>query len=377
MTLPLLRLLKAGPPPPRVVLLPDAMFFTRSLPVDAGATPADVAAQVELALETLSPFPPAQLYHGFFWPPGAERVLVFAAYRRRFSTEQTAAWENAELVIPAFAALLGGTVQPGTAVVIPSAEGLTALYWEQGPVPVRVAFRPVDPQAPEAELVLARGELLREAFDSRAVVLAAAPEPESSLNEREFVFRAEAFRSRIPLAVAHALDVRDKSALAGLRRARARDLLLWRTFLALVGVLVLLGIGELALFANGLWQQTRRAQADAQRPVVERIMSAQSLTTRINELSSKRLLPLEMITFVVGKKPADVTLVRTSSVGLYGLTVEATTPNPASVSAFRTALSSDPGLEKVDVLDQRARDNVTNFSFALTFRPGTIKPATQ
>ncbi len=33
--------------------------------------PADIAAQVELALEGVSPFPLAQLYHGYFWAPGA------------------------------------------------------------------------------------------------------------------------------------------------------------------------------------------------------------------------------------------------------------------------------------------------------------------
>ena len=65
MTLPLLRILRAGPPAPKVVLLPDGMFFTRSIVIGAASTLADVTAQVELALETLSPFPPAQLYHGF------------------------------------------------------------------------------------------------------------------------------------------------------------------------------------------------------------------------------------------------------------------------------------------------------------------------
>ena len=107
MTLSLLKSLQAGVPPPKVLLLPDALFFVRAVPILAGAGALEAAAQIELALEALSPFPPAQLYHGSFWLPGAERALVYAAYRRRFTGEQVAEWERAELVLPAFAALLG------------------------------------------------------------------------------------------------------------------------------------------------------------------------------------------------------------------------------------------------------------------------------
>lgn len=376
MTLPLTRLLKSGPPPPRVVLLPDALFFTRSLPVTAGASLADVTAQVELALETLSPFPPAQLYHGFYWPAGAERVLIFATYRRRFTTEQTAEWENAELVIPSFASLLGGEVKPGTTLLVPSAEGLTALYWQDGVVPARIVFRAAGAEATEADLVLARDELLRQAPNNRTIVLAAGPAPEPSLNEREFAFRAEAFRSRLPASAANTMDVRDKAALAALRSAHRRDLVLWRTFLTLGVALLLLAVGELSLVAHGFWQKTRQAQADAQRPVVDRIMAAQSVTTRINELSSKRLLPMEMIMFVVAKKPADVLFVRTYTTGMYSLSIDATTASPGSVSAFQKALSGDPALEKVEVGGQRTVDNVMTFTLSVTFRPGQLKPAT-
>ena len=62
-------------PPPKVVLLPDAQFFTRVVPVEGVATAAEVAAQVELALEALAPFPLAQMYHGHFWKPGAKHAL--------------------------------------------------------------------------------------------------------------------------------------------------------------------------------------------------------------------------------------------------------------------------------------------------------------
>lgn len=377
MTLPLINLLRAGPPPPKVVLLPDAMFFTRSVPVAEGLAPAEVASQVELALETLSPFPPAQLYHGYYWEPGATRVLVFAAYRRRFPSDQTAEWENAELVMPAFAALLGGDGKSDTIMTVPSGEGMTAIVWDGGPVPTRIVFRALPPEASEAERAQTRSDLLALAPTSRHIALQAGPGVERSSRDREFAFQAEAFGSRLAAERAAAMDVRDKDALAALRNARRRDLMLWRGFLACVGLLVLLGLGELALVGTGVWQQTRRAQADAQRPVVDAIMAAQNLTTRINDLSTKRLLPLEMVSFVVAKKPADVALVRTSTVGLYGMNIDATTASPASVSAFQTALSSSPELETVEVPDQRSRDNVMTFTIRVVFRPGALEPATQ
>lgn len=375
MTLPLIRFIQAGPAAPKVVLLPDAMFFTRAIAIAPGASVADVAAQVELSLEALSPFPPAQLYHGHYWTAGAESALVFAAYRRRFSTEQTAEWDNAELVMPAFASLLGGGAKPETTLIVPSAEGLTAIYWEQGPVPAKVAFQPVAVNAPEADVTRAREQLLRVAPSHRSIVLAAGPTVEPSPSDREYAFSAEAYRSRIPLAEAHSLDVRDKASLATLRRAQQRDVVLWRTFLGLVAALLLLGLGELALVGNGLWQKTRRAQAEAQRPIVERIMAAQTLTTRVNELSTNRLLPFEMIALLSEKKPAAVTFTRTSTNGLHGMAVEAYATTPDAVSAYQTALHSVPAIEKVEVRDQRTRDNLMTFTLQVTFRADGVKPA--
>ena len=102
----------AGPPPPRVAVLPDAVFFSRPIPVPAAATRPEVVSQVGLALESFSPFPLAELYHGYYWPEGADRALAYAAYRRRFTVEQISEWSGAEFVIPAFAAFLGGRCGP-------------------------------------------------------------------------------------------------------------------------------------------------------------------------------------------------------------------------------------------------------------------------
>ncbi len=376
MTLSLFRLLKAGPPPPKVVLLPDEMFFTRAIPVAPDGGSAAVAGQIELALETLSPFPPAQLYHGFFWQPGADRALIFAAYRRRFTSDQTAEWGSAELVVPSFAALLGGDIKPDTALVVPSENGFTAIYYDgaSAAIPAKVVFQPVPADATDEQRSQARDALLSAAPNSRHVVLAAAPAAASSRNEREFAFRAEGFTSRVPSASASALDVRDKEELAALRRSRQRDLLLWRGFLGLVAALLVLGLGELALVGLGMWDKTLRKQANAQQPVVDRIDTAQTLTTRVNELSTKRLLPIEMILFVSGTKPDTIRFLRTTTDGIYGLTVEAQSTSPNAVTDYRSKLAALPELEKVEFGRPQARDNGIQFTMSITFRPGALKP---
>jgi len=377
MNLPLPKFLTTGAGAPKVELLPDALFFTRAVPVAAGATTANVAAQVELALEVISPFPPAQLYHGFYWVPGAERVLVFAAYRRRFTREQLAGWEGAALVLPAFAALLGGAAQPATTLLVPSAGGLTAVHWDGGAVPAAVHFRPLAPEATAADRARVRDELLRLFPGSRHVVEPEAlPVTEASARGgAEFVFRAGAQLFRLPGAMAPAMDVRDKLELAALRRAQARDVALWRVFLGATAAILLMLLGDVALAGVGVWQRAREAVIAAQQPVVDKIMSAQALATRINELSSKRLLPLEMISVVGEKKPASIQFLRATTNGLYGLTLEAQTAAPGDVAAFRSALADQPACATVEVRDQRTRDNIMTFTLVVTFRPEVLKPA--
>lgn len=374
MTFTLLKLLQAGPPPPNVVLLPDEMFFTRAVSVAPGSDFAAVSAQVELALETLSPFPPAQLYHGFFWQAGSERALIYAAYRRRFTSEQTEEWAAAELVLPTFAALLGGDAKGDTTVVIPSESGLTAIYYDAGSIPAKISFEPIGADATDEDRAKVRDVLLAAVPNNRAVVLAAPPAPVTSRNEREFAFRAEGFTSRIPAARAAALDVRDKAELAGLRRSRQRDLILWRGFLGLVAAMLGLGLAEFGLTGIRMWDKTRLKQANAQQPVVDRIDMAQMLTTRVDELSTKRLLPIEMILFVAGTRPEAVRFLRTTTEGVYGLRVEAQSTSPAAVTEYRSKLAALPELERVEFGRPEARENGQAFTMSITFRPGALKP---
>lgn len=378
-----LNFLRAGPPPPKVAFLPDALFFARSVPIAAGATAVDAVAQAELALESLAPFPLAQLYYGTFWLPGSENALVFAAYRRRFSSEQVAAWGEAELVLPAFAAVLGAEIAPGTAVVLASPENLTVVQWGKSPVPIRVVSRLLSPEDTEEERTRARQALLDSLEGAGRVVEVAAPlTADPAENDGALVFRAGPFVSRIAAPAAAQLDVRDKAELSTLRDARRRNIFLWRLALGAVAALFLLGFGELAIVgARKFWQQPRQAKVVSQTARVEEIKKAHEFANRIEALSTKRLLPFEMIALLIedNRKPPEISFVSvtaSSQTSIYTLTIDAATTNMGQLSAYANTLRRLPMVQSVETRDEKTRNDGGTFRLIVTFKPDSLKPAT-
>ncbi|MBI5380523.1 MAG: hypothetical protein HZA31_01355 [Opitutae bacterium] len=379
MSASLLEYFKAGPPAPKVVLLPDAHFFIRAVPVADATTPEAVSAQVALALEGLAPFPVEHLNHGFYWVPGAPHVLAFAAYRRRFLAEQVESWAGAELVMPTFAAVLGQEQEPATTVLIPGPEQITAVHWAGSPVPDQVLVRTLPPEATEEDRTRVREELLRAVGGSRNVIdLPAAPVIAASRDENVLLFRADAMTMTLPAAHGVWLDVRAKDELAALRKARARDLLLWRIFLGCAAALVLLAVGEGTLIGVRAWQKTRVAKMMEQRPTVEKTMTMQALTNRIDELSTKRLLAFEMLELIKDKsKRGSLQFTRMSTVGLYGLDIEAWTKNPADATTYEAALKENPAVAKAELHLQGSNNGEATYKLSLTFKPEALKPAQQ
>jgi len=378
-----LDVLRAGPPAPRVVVLPDAVFFSRTIPVAPGSSRAEVVGQVGIALEALSPFPLAQLYFGHYQPPGADRALAFAAYRRRFTAEQLEAWGGADYVLPAFAAMLGCAAGPATTLVLAAPEGLTAVHWDQGPVPSVVLHQPLKPDATDDERAQARAGLIRSAGEARTVLDAASPPAaRAGRGEGEVVFAAGDLRSSLPAETARSLDVRDKGDLDALARARRRDVILWRTALAAVAACLLFAAGELALLGAGLWQSGRNAKVAAQRPTVARIVEEKDLAGRIDELSTKRLLPLEMISVVspemaMPKNPPAIQFLRAtaSAASVNTIEIDAQTNNAGEIAAYKSAIEQTPGCDHVEIRDQRTQNNVVSFKLVVTFKPGALAPA--
>ena len=376
-----LNFLRGGPPAPSVAVVPDAVFFSRAVPVPAGASRDEVVAQVGLALESLSPFPLAQLYFGYYWPEGADRALAYASYRRRFTAEQLAQWAGAERVMPAFATVLGYAAKPATTVVLSSAEGLTAVHWDRGAVPAAVLHEALPPDADEAARAAARARLVRAAGEAVKVVDLVSPTSASpGGRDRELIFEAGELRSVLPADVALALDIRDRADLTALAKARRRDMFLWRAAIAAVVLCLLMTLGEAALFGAGLWQKTRNARVAAQKPTVAHIMEEQDLAGRIDDLSTKRLLPLEMISaaspeVAMPKSPPAIQFLRSTTPAQNTIQIEAQTSNAGEIDGYKTALEKLPSVDRVEIRDQRARDNVVTFTLVITFKTGALQPA--
>lgn len=369
------------PPPRHVVLLADTHFFARAVPVTEGAAPADVASQAELAIESLAPFPVGQLYHGHYWLPGAAHALVYAAYRKRFSSDEVETWADAEAVLPAFVALLnkGEAPAPATVIVVRDAGAVTGLYFaDASGVPSQVRTEALSAEATDAEVAAAREAVLGafpEKLQTTDVAGAARFDPASP--QGEFVFRAGEREAHFDAADVAPLDVRDKDELAARRRAHARDVILWRSFLGCAATIALCVILELALVGTSVWQNGRLALEARQKPVVETIMTSQTLATRIDELSTKRLLPFEMLNLVNTVRPPAIQFIRTATSGLYTLEVEAQTAASEEMDAFRVALNKLSGCEKVEVVDPRSRDGLSTFRLVVTFKADAFKTAAE
>jgi hypothetical protein len=368
-------------PPPKVALLPDALFFTRAVAVSPTATSAEVATQVELALEAMAPFPVAQMYHGYHWRPGFQHALVFAAYRKRFTTEQTDAWGDAEVVLPTFASLLNAKVERATTLVLTTADGITAVHWDDpADAPTAVIARAFSAEATESERATMRDDILRTMGGTRsAVEINETPAVDTDgASGIDLLFRSGKTTSGFTREELDALDVRDKADLAARRRARLRDLTLWRIFVGCAAAMVFAALLEAAMIGASFWQETRQAVIDQRAPVVAEIEKANDLATRIEELSTKRLLPLEMIELLRAKKPDSVVFTRITTTGVYSLEITAQTNASDDMIAYRSALLEQKELlSEVTVNSTGSRDGVTSYRVNVTFAPAAVKPEVQ
>jgi len=355
-----------------VLLVPADRFFVQTVPLAPGA---DAGAQAALALEELAPFPLAQLYHGHLVAPDRSQALVFAAYRRRFSAAETAAWTAAELVLPAFVALLGPRGDGAGLVLHTAGPALMGVAWDgRSPLPSRVLAQ-TGTEPPTAEQ--------RAAFAAELQAGGRAAAPVQELDGPIAVERDPA--GRVVFAIAGAetarfspttlatADVRDKEFLEEQRRVGRRDLWLWRGLLAAAVAAGLAAALDLGAAALGGWSGRIRRAVAADAPQVQRVETAQTLAARLEDISRRQFRPLEMLALVSERRPRSIQFLRTTTQGLYTLEVEAQTPNATDVGGYEVALRGLNMLERVETRDLRTRDGLTSFVLAVTFKPAALQ----
>ncbi len=362
-------------PADALVWLPAEAFFVRRVTLDPTAP---AAAQVELGLEIAAPFALEQLYYGYLAAPDGRSALAFATHRRLFPGE---GWPQVGVVLPAFAALLG---EP------PGAERVR--LWQAPGCVIAAAW---DGRSALPSLVLARAVATEDEAAIRATVLeevaqrlggrrpdveefagpvSVKPLPSDRGWELTLAGR-DAGRSLLTVLAPEALasmDVRDKAVLATRRQARRREVILWRTLAAALVGLAVGALLEAGLFATDRVFARWRAEQAGLAGEVSRIETAQALGTRIEEMTARRLRPMEMLALVNDVRPPAVRFVRCSTAGLTTLEVEGQAADAASVGTFEAALKALPALAAVEVRDVRLREGVTTFQFTATFKPEAL-----
>ena len=362
----------------KAVLLADHAFFLRVVPLAAGTLPADIPGQVELALEGLSPFSVGQLCYGHFFQPGAGRMLVYAAYRRRFTVEDAEAWAGADAVMPAFAACLGLKPAEPAALLLTGPDFVTAIGWDgRDAVPAFVRTRAVAADAPSVERAAVRAELVAQLKDFGALTEVVAPtESISRIGDSDLKFDVGGRISRFDRSHVDSIDVRDKAELVARIRDRTRDRFLWRAFLGSAAGIVIAALVQFGLQGGQLWLRAQQIRAVTQAPAVKKIETGQNLANRIEELSTLRLMPIRMMEIINEKRPKTIQFLRTATKGLYVLEVEGQTTSTPDVSNYQAALRDLPACEHVEIGQTTDRGGITRFVITVTFKPEALRPAT-
>jgi len=349
-------------------LLPGNRFFVRLIELE----PENIASQVSLAIETVSPFPSEQMLMGYITSSDNKWALAYAAHRRRFTAEESFAWPDDCQVIPEFLALLGERPDRGGVLIHEGTELLTALAWnENQPLPSSIIVVDKKDSSPE---LLAKEIIERAGLPSSTPVINKRGEFSSARNDSQLVLNCN--NGKLFLLSSNQLDsadIRDADFLSTRRKKERVNKLVWNSARIAVGIVIISFIFEISAFLINWRSNNLRLVNESRQPVIQEIESAQAISARITEMNTKAPLPLEMLAVVNEYRPASVDFQRVSCKNNTQIEIEARTTNASDVYAFEKSLKERSEISFVATKDMRARDNFTTFSVTVTFKPETLR----
>lgn len=356
---------------PTVRLLSGERFFVRRIPI---ATDSPVTPQIELALETLSPFPIEQMFHGHVLDRMRRHAFIYAAYRRNFSAAEQSDWAHAENVIPEFLMHVFALRGPrATAATLHETDtALTAIVWDDlSELPSLLLQRPISADNREQT----KTELLAELTRRTQV----STDEHSILEGPITVNRTEKTGLRLacdnqttpPLnaTLLSAADVRDKEVLATRQREQRRATWWGNAFVGTITLLILCLIVELGTLGTSGLLATRQDRLAQRAPEIQKIESAQNLANRMESLAAQQLRPFEMLAVINTPRPSSVEFLRVSTRGPLQIDIDAETANAGDLRTYETALKQLPAIASVDIRDPRSRSGRTTFSLEVSFQP--------
>lgn len=357
-------------------LLPGNRFFVRLFSVEG----TDVAAQVNLQLEAISPFPLEQMLVGHINSPDGKQVLAYSAHRRRFTPEESFAWPENCPVVPEFLALCGHRLPAGGVVVHKGYERLTALAWKAGdslPSAVVVTDLADHDEAGIAHEAASHAEL---AADCPVEIITG--ELTGKIIDGALTLTAEGQESfTIPKAQLDDADIRDGDFLAERRKKERTNLVIWSIAQACAATLALSLIGEGASFFIHNRSGALEAQIEKAKPGIDELKDLDGISTRLADLGVKRLLPLEMLALVNEKRPATVEFMniscevkkqKASVLTKPTLTIDARTPNAGDISDLLKAVKAIPEVESVTSNEPKYRETASTFRLEVVFKQAEL-----
>jgi hypothetical protein len=350
------------------VFAPGEKFFVRRVPI----TPeGDATVQVELALEGLSPFPTGQLYYGFRTNIARTEAVVFAAYRKNFSPEETSAWNSAAAVLPTFSVWLGANAVPSAGISLrEDGEELEAVAWDgKSELPAAVLVR--TQEAAERDTLVASARHKAD-LNPDAAIKVFRPAVEITREKRELILRlgSSGIEARFDETELGHADIRDKEILKERRVTLRRDTLIWRGFVAIMIGLAGCVVLEVGLLATRFWLAGRQADINRQAAVVKKIEQTQGIANRLEQISTQRLLPFEMISALNEKRPAGMEFSSVTTKGSWQLDIRGQAGSADDTSTFESEARRIAGVERLEVLEKNTRDRMTVFHYEITFKPG-------
>ncbi|MEZ5414231.1 MAG: hypothetical protein R3F03_07945 [Opitutaceae bacterium] len=352
------------------LLVPGARFFIRRIPL---APNAPASPQIELALETLSPFPLEQLFYGSVTDKAKQHALIYAAYRRNFSAAEQETWQQARTVVPEFL-LWAFTRRPNRAgaQMRHTDHGIEIVAWDEtSELPVLILSREADDPAAESDPTPLLLELKRRTgIEVNAVELVEEPLRVTGLDRDGLALQAGKPRTALiaPAILADA-DIRDKTELTVRRREERRSTLLWRLFAVSTLALAVCLIVELTLAGGRAFLAAQRQKIAANTEAVRAIESAQLLATKLEKMTSQQLRPFEMLALINQPRPRSIEFQRISTSGPLTLQIEAQTAEAGDLRIYEDALRKLGTVERVELRDPRMRSGRTTFQLEVTFKP--------
>ena len=349
-------------------LLPGNRFFVRLIELE----PENIASQVSLAIETLSPFPSEQMLMGYITSNDNKWALAYAAHRRRFTPEESFAWPDNCQVIPEFLALFGQRPEKGGILIHEGANLLTALAWnENQPLPNCIIV--VDKK--DSNFALLTKEVIeRTGLPSNTPVINVTGEFSSERNDSQLILRCNDGKPfQLSSGQLDNADIRDADFLSTRRKKERVNNLLWNTARVATGIIILSFIFEISALLINWRSNNLRNINESRQSLIQEIESAQSISTRITEMNTKAPLPLEMLAVANTHRPPSVDFQRISCKNNTQIEIEARTTNASDVYIFEKTLKESSEVSFVATKDMRARDNFTTFSVTITFKPETLR----